>query len=132
MSEVQGNPPETATQSVTAAPDVTAPSTQQNVAPDAAVTPKIVGYDPVTGKPRFEGDDSDQEVIGYNPTTGDPIYRKKLSLTGTYEYFVQDVGTIYADTPAEAITHVKDVYDLNVNASQVHMCGLNSHTDKAV
>lgn len=121
MSDVQGNPPET-----TGDASATAPPLGQ--APD----PKVVGYDPVTGKPKYEGDVPDQEIIGYNPTTGDPIYRKRLSLTGTYEYFVQDVGTIYADSPAEAITHVKDVYDLDVNASQVHMCGLNSHTDKAV
>jgi hypothetical protein len=68
----------------------------------------------------------DRQIVGYSPTTGEPIYRTLLDLTGRYEYFVENFGTVYADSPEDVMAKVLKGTGENVPNSRITLLGVST------
>lgn len=97
---------------------------------------EIIAYDPTTGKPIYKPTaseiDADNWVIeSYDPRTGKPIYRKYMSVKGDHEYFVNNIGTVYGNSPGNVLAKIADVYNVLVKLADIHLVGLNTHEDSS-
>lgn len=99
-------------------------------------TREIMAYDVITGKPIYapNADEIDSEnwvIESYDRKTGKPIYRKHLSVKGDHEYFVNNVGTVYGDSPGHVMKKLYDVRNITVPLTDIGLIGLNSHEDSS-
>lgn len=83
-----------------------------------------MAFDPNAQQVEDKGD-----ILSYDPATGEPIYGKKVAPGGAFEYFVANVGTVYADSLEGVLAKLANAGVTNVSTADVSLLGVTTHKD---